>query len=146
MSVTAIIGTMTMSTKNNRSRVRKLERRSRRSPMRPRSDISRGAAYWRTPPRPQGGHRPQAATIGDPPGAIAQLGERLDRTQEVGGSSPPSSTSGEAPLLRGFFVSGGRLAVGVVSGAQTNEAATRLADGLLGWDLRWSSSSSMTWP
>ena len=25
-------------------------------------------------------------------GAIAQLGERLDRTQEVGGSSPPSST------------------------------------------------------
>ena len=26
-----------------------------------------------------------------PPGAIAQLGERLDRTQEVGGSSPPSS-------------------------------------------------------
>ncbi len=26
-------------------------------------------------------------------GAIAQLGERLDRTQEVGGSSPPSSTS-----------------------------------------------------
>ena len=25
------------------------------------------------------------------PGAIAQLGERLDRTQEVGGSSPPSS-------------------------------------------------------
>ena len=27
-----------------------------------------------------------------PPGAIAQLGERLDRTQEVGGSSPPSST------------------------------------------------------
>src|SRR5215204_5673263 len=26
-----------------------------------------------------------------PLGAIAQLGERLDRTQEVGGSSPPSS-------------------------------------------------------
>ncbi len=26
-------------------------------------------------------------------GAIAQLGERLDRTQEVGGSSPPSSMS-----------------------------------------------------
>src|SRR5207344_3402524 len=25
------------------------------------------------------------------PGAIAPLGERLDRTQEVGGSSPPSS-------------------------------------------------------
>jgi hypothetical protein len=28
-----------------------------------------------------------------PHGAIAQLGERLDRTQEVGGSSPPSSTT-----------------------------------------------------
>src|SRR3954451_21522447 len=27
-------------------------------------------------------------------GAIAQLEERLDRTQEVGGSSPPSSTPG----------------------------------------------------
>ena len=27
-------------------------------------------------------------------GAIAQLGERLDRTQEVGGSSPPSSIAG----------------------------------------------------
>src|SRR4051812_21051174 len=100
MRVTAIIGTITMSTKNNRSRVRKLDRRSRRSPMRPRSDISRAAAYWRTPPRPQGGHRAQVATIGDPPGAIAQLGERLDRTQEVGGSSPPSSIEGEAPRLR----------------------------------------------
>jgi len=31
-------------------------------------------------------------------GAIAQLGERLDRTQEVGGSSPPSSISKSAPL------------------------------------------------
>src|SRR3954469_6403056 len=36
-------------------------------------------------------HRRTLATI-DPRGAIAQLGERLDRTQEVGGSSPPSST------------------------------------------------------
>jgi hypothetical protein len=33
---------------------------------------------------PTGRHPP-------PHGAIAQLGERLDRTQEVGGSSPPSS-------------------------------------------------------
>ena len=31
-------------------------------------------------------------------GAIAQLGERLDRTQEVGGSSPPSSMAN----LQGF--------------------------------------------
>jgi hypothetical protein len=29
-------------------------------------------------------------------GAIAQLGERLDRTQEVGGSSPPSSIEGSS--------------------------------------------------
>jgi hypothetical protein len=28
------------------------------------------------------------------PGAIAQLAERLDRTQEVGGSNPPSSIGG----------------------------------------------------
>jgi hypothetical protein len=28
------------------------------------------------------------------PGAIAQLAERLDRTQEVGGSNPPSSIEG----------------------------------------------------
>jgi hypothetical protein len=34
-----------------------------------------------------------APTVGVP-GAIAQLGERLDRTQEVGGSSPPSSIVG----------------------------------------------------
>ena len=34
------------------------------------------------------------ATLGRDPGAIAQLGERLRGTQEVGGSSPPGSTSG----------------------------------------------------
>ena len=33
-------------------------------------------------------------------GAIAQLGERLDRTQEVGGSSPPSSI-GRKPCYGG---------------------------------------------
>src|SRR5918992_5403372 len=41
--------------------------------------------------RPRAGvsfHAP--ATMGEP-GAIAQLGERLDRTQEVAGSSPASS-------------------------------------------------------
>src|SRR4051794_27882415 len=116
MNVTATIGTMTMSRKNSRSRVRNEDRRSRRSPMRRRLDISRAGAYPCAQPSPQGVHRGETATIADPPGAIAQLGERLDRTQEVGGSSPPSSTSGEAPLLRGFFVSGGRLAVGVVFG------------------------------
>jgi hypothetical protein len=35
--------------------------------------------------------RPFASPPGEGRGAIAQLGERLDRTQEVGGSSPPSS-------------------------------------------------------
>ena len=34
----------------------------------------------------------RAARYNRPPGAIAQLGEHLDRTQGVGGSSPPSST------------------------------------------------------
>src|SRR5215211_4256114 len=38
-----------------------------------------------------------------PRGAIAQLGERLDRTQEVGGSSPPSSISG-SPAFGRFTV------------------------------------------
>ena len=37
-----------------------------------------------------------------PCGAIAQLGERLDRTQEVGGSSPPSSIARNSRPLRGF--------------------------------------------
>jgi hypothetical protein len=35
------------------------------------------------------------------PGAIAQLAERLDRTQEVGGSNPPSSIQ-SAPHMRGL--------------------------------------------
>ena len=38
-----------------------------------------------------------------PPGAIAQLGERLVRNQEVGGSSPPSSTS-RSPCCGGGFL------------------------------------------
>jgi hypothetical protein len=38
-------------------------------------------------------------------GAIAQLGERLDRTQEVGGSSPPSSI-GKGPAVRAFLLPG----------------------------------------
>jgi hypothetical protein len=36
-------------------------------------------------------------------GAIAQLGERLDRTQEVGGSSPPSSIRG-TPAAAGVLL------------------------------------------
>src|SRR4051812_13168532 len=92
MNVTATIGTITMRTKNSRNRVRKLDRRSRRSPMKPRADMFRAGADPRARSGPQGVHRAAMATIADPPGAIAQLGERLDRTQEVGGSSPPSST------------------------------------------------------
>src|SRR4051794_27386725 len=46
-----------------------------------RGSVGRGLQSLRRP----GACRPR------PPGAIAQLGERLDRTQEVGGSSPPSS-------------------------------------------------------
>jgi hypothetical protein len=38
-------------------------------------------------------------------GAIAQLGERLDRTQEVAGSSPASSTK-KRPAQRAFLFSG----------------------------------------
>ena len=40
-------------------------------------------------------------------GAIAQLGERLDRTQEVAGSSPASSTQEDAG--NGVFLLGMRL-------------------------------------
>ena len=32
-------------------------------------------------------------------GAIAQLAERLDRTQEVGGSNPPSSIDVESAIV-----------------------------------------------
>ena len=41
-----------------------------------------------------------AAQAGTPDGAIAQLGERLPCTQEVGGSIPPGSTIGELPVLK----------------------------------------------
>jgi hypothetical protein len=40
---------------------------------------------------PPGLHCPASVWHLPPPGAIAQLGERLDRTQEVAGSSPASS-------------------------------------------------------
>jgi hypothetical protein len=36
-------------------------------------------------------------------GAIAQLGERLHGMQEVGGSSPPGSTTGEPPRRSAYF-------------------------------------------
>jgi hypothetical protein len=50
---------------------------------------------------------PQSGTHG----AIAQLGERLDRTQEVGGSSPPSSIgAGCASILSVAVAAGGPVA------------------------------------
>ena len=42
---------------------------------------------------------PGAEATLDVRGAIAQLGERLDRTQEVGGSSPPSSISRHCQII-----------------------------------------------
>jgi hypothetical protein len=47
-------------------------------------------------------HVRHSATLGAR-GAIAQLGERLDRTQEVAGSSPASSinTAANRPFLLG---------------------------------------------
>jgi hypothetical protein len=40
------------------------------------------------------------------PGAIAQLAERLDRTQEVGGSNPPSSIAQKALHVGNCFFAG----------------------------------------
>src|SRR5689334_10629350 len=74
---TASIGTRTIIRKNSRRRLRKLIVLAAESTgVAGRSE----QRFWRG-----------RATLGRP-GAIAQLGERLDRTQEVGGSSPPSST------------------------------------------------------
>src|ERR1700744_6058646 len=47
-------------------------------------------------------------------GAIAQMGERLDRTQEVAGSIPASSTSRKPPRDRGF---GGCISAGSAYGS-----------------------------
>src|SRR3954454_5430305 len=80
---------MTISAKNSRRRPRKVD--WRRGMGRAAGESSRRR------PGAAGGYN--AALDGRPPipaephGAITQLGERLDRTQEVGGSSPPSSTS-----------------------------------------------------
>src|SRR4051794_11101388 len=70
-NATDSIGTMTIRTKNTRSRARKL------------------IELHYVPVL----------------GAIAQLGERLDRTQEVGGSSPPSSIRPGSAALCGTRVS-----------------------------------------
>ena len=65
---TAIIGTITISTKNNRNRVRKLASRSLRPPIRPCSDISRAE-------RTHGGaaRRNLSTNRLDVPGAVLRL-------------------------------------------------------------------------
>src|SRR4051794_33654225 len=91
MIVTATIGRMTMRTKNSRRRVRKLARRSLNVSVVGSAAIAERPQYPRSPaglPAWTDGTWLQSSDRG----AIAQLGERLDRTQEVGGSSPPSST------------------------------------------------------
>jgi hypothetical protein len=75
----ATIGTITMSAKNRRSRDRKLTARQRVPSANLPTEALTGATM-------------------NARGTIAQLGERLDRTQEVAGSSPASSTVG-GPLL-----------------------------------------------
>ena len=74
-NATASIGTITMRTKNSAKRLRKLTCGQR---------IGGPKGF----PHPwMHGNADTLASLG----AIAQLGERLDRTQEAGGSSPPSS-------------------------------------------------------
>src|SRR5207248_2822402 len=53
-------------------------------------------------PRAAGAKLAGTARLSPPHGAIAQLGERLDRTQEVAGSSPASSISLELPCQLRF--------------------------------------------
>ena len=85
----------------------------RRSPMRPRvGHLPRGSVLARAPARRKAsasapGRDARRLQSRGPPGAIAQLGERLDRTQEVGGSSPPSSIVAKPLHAQGFRVSGG---------------------------------------
>ena len=61
---------------------------------------SRRAHRWQRRPHALAPRLPSRLHCG-PRGAIAQLGERLDRTQEVAGSSPASSTPIESGPLRG---------------------------------------------
>jgi hypothetical protein len=61
----------------------------------------------------------------EPRGAIAQLGERLDRTQEVAGSSPASSMKKKA-LHEGLFRS---------ASSVENPNEERVAVGALGMTL-----------
>ena len=73
--------------------------RTRPSASPPRLHPTRALATWAALSGPR--RQRALATIGRP-GAIAQLGERLDRTQEVGSSSLPSSI--EKPAGNGGFL------------------------------------------
>ena len=66
-------------------------------------------------------------------GALAQLGERLDRTQEVSGSNPLCSTS-RKPRRRGFFRSG-RAEPGAAAGAPATRTGARRASAA--WPSGW---------
>src|SRR3954471_6400202 len=98
-----------MTKKNNRRRLRKLGVRTGRGRMA--AEPAGNLAVARADGLRRGqmsaatiavhDARPESCTP-PPLGAIAQLGERLDRTQEVGGSSPPSSIARDSRPLRGF--------------------------------------------
>src|SRR4051794_32744387 len=91
-SATAIIGTITMIMKNSNRRLRKLIFLADAVPLKLLCPY--GLTFRRQPfvRRLHGTMQVAGATIRSAVrGAIAQLGERLDRTQEVAGSSPASS-------------------------------------------------------
>src|SRR4051812_7056706 len=93
-SATPIIGTITMIMKNSNRRLRKLIFLADPVPLKL---LCPYGLTFRRQPFVRRLHRTMqvaGATIRSAVrGAIAQLGERLDRTQEVAGSSPASSTS-----------------------------------------------------
>src|ERR671919_1223322 len=84
-TASAIIGTITSNTKNSRSLPRKLT----------------SAPEYRRPGGPRSGGAPLPWSSH---GAIAQLGERLDRTQEAAGSSQASSIAEKPCQCVGFLV------------------------------------------
>src|SRR5918999_3646053 len=114
-TASAIIGTITSSTKNSRSLARKLTSKPD-YPHQPRP---------RSPPPPLPWSRH---------GAIAQLGERLDRTQEVAGSSPASSIRRKPWIDASFCRSelGGRDASAVEL-----QALVRLGGAIVGYARRF---------
>src|SRR4051794_10488565 len=99
-SATAPMGTTTMIVKNRSRRVRKLIRPWAERGKATCAPFPRGVTqtFVRRPGAPACRYHERSDAPRAPLGAIAQLGERLDRTQEVGGSSPPSSTR-EKPCI-----------------------------------------------